>query len=94
MQEDELLRQILTLARQYDVLPFHCYDSRKTTGPGFPDVVLAGKRELVFAELKTEYSTLTTSQTDWKYRIMSSGNVYEVWRPKDVDHAEAIIREL
>lgn len=94
MQEDELLRQILGCCREHDVYAFHVYDSRKTSCNGFPDLVLAGKRGLLFAELKTEYGTLSSSQTDWKYRILASRNIYQLWRPGDLDHAESLIAGL
>jgi VRR-NUC domain len=95
VQESELLREIVSLCHDHDVLCFHVYDSRKTTSPGFPDLVLAGRNgNVLFAELKSEYGTLSSSQLEWKYRISASDNHHVVWRPSDLDHAEHIISNL
>ncbi len=47
--------------------------------PGFPDLVLARNKKVIFAELKRETSGLSVVQYGWYDAI---GNVY-LWRPSD-----------
>lgn len=89
-----MLREVLSLAREHDVLAYHVYDSRKTEGNGFPDLVLAGRRSLLFAELKSDSGNLTAEQHEWRYRILASGNHHAIWRPKDLDHARTVIASV
>lgn len=95
MTEDELLGEVIALCDEYGVLWFHDYDSRRDV-PGFPDLVLAGMSQLLFAELKSAYGQLRPGQTTWRYRLMAAGQQYELWRPADLasGHIESVIKHL
>jgi hypothetical protein len=49
---------------------------------GFPDLVLARKGEVKFAELKVRSNRITADQADWGIHI---GDTWHVWRPGDMD---------
>jgi hypothetical protein len=84
--EADLLDRVLGLCRQHDVLAFHAYDSRSTTGHGFPDLVLAGLVHTVFVELKSSTGCSTPAQTQWKWRVIASlgSGAYYKWMPRDL----------
>ena len=82
--EEELLREVKRLADDYHLLLFHCRDSRGSLGSGFPDLVIAGKKGYVFAELKSEYGALTPDQRKWGSALLEGGGVWLVWRPADL----------
>lgn len=82
-EEQELLHDVLELCKKYDVMAFHSTDSRKDIGRGFPDLVLCGRKQVLFAELKSQNGTLGPHQADWKYRLLSVSH-YMLWRPEDL----------
>lgn len=94
MNEDQFLREVISVAHDHGVLVHHCYDSRKCYMGGLPDLVLVGKNSILFAELKTDYTDLSTSQVLWKYRITAARGQHVVWHPGDLDHIEAVLCEL
>lgn len=59
-----------------------------------PDLLLVGHTSILFVELKDDYGNLTSNQTEWRYRILACGAYWAVWRPKDLDHAEAVVKNL
>lgn len=56
--------------------------------PGFPDLVLARRGDVIFAELKTEKGRVTQAQAAWATAL---GSQYRLWRPSQMDD---IAREL
>jgi hypothetical protein len=85
LTEAELTGEILSLAGELGVLAHHCPDSRRCHGPkGFPDLVLAGTRGTVFAELKNDYSDTTADQEWWRWHLVKSGQHWRLWRPADL----------
>ena len=68
---------------------YHVFDSKKVTGKGFPDLVLARKGasgrpgECIFRELKTERGRVSRDQKEWIGILVSAGIDAKVWRPKD-----------
>lgn len=84
MSEAQLLSEVLALCAQHHVLAFHSTDARRDTGLGFPDLVIAGRRGVLFAELKTAHGSLSPHQTVWKYSLISAGEVWILWRPEDL----------
>ena len=54
------------------------YDSRQNTG--FPDLVLAKNRQVLFAKLKTETGVVTEEEQDW-VDALGGG----IWRPRNMD---------
>jgi hypothetical protein len=84
MSEAEFQAAVCRLCRKYGLVYFHSTDSRQDIGPGFPDLVIVGLHDSVFAELKTEYSGLDREQTIWMYRLRAAGQRHYVWRPSDL----------
>lgn len=84
MREDELMEHIRTLVTDLGLYAYHGHDSRRSWGPGFPDLVLAGPRGILFREAKDEHNVLSRNQKLWGYRLAESGGNWEVWRPRDL----------
>lgn len=82
MTEEQLLESVLELAVTLGVLPYHTRDSRRSQ-PGFPDLVLAGRTSLLFVELKSASGRLQLDQTQWRYQLQASGQLWRLWRPAD-----------
>jgi hypothetical protein len=61
-------------------------------GAGFPDLVLVGRGEVLFRELKTRRGQLSVDQKAWGELLDRNGADYSVWRP--VDWKVRIITEL
>jgi hypothetical protein len=83
MREDELLNEVMDLCRKHNLLYFHAYDSRMTTGKGFPDLVVCGKR-IIFIELKSEQGTMRPEQTRWRYALQAAGAMHAILYPSDL----------
>ena len=96
MHEAQFQAEVIKLADSHDVKVFHSTDSRKDIGPGFPDLVLVGVDDILFAELKTSGGTMSSKQTDWRYSIIAAGHRHEVWRPADLNSGviEAYLENL
>lgn len=91
-QEEDLLRSVSRMAEERHLKWNHDDDSRKSRGhKGFPDLVIAGPRGTVFAELKTNGRSLTPDQRHWGSVLGKSGQRWYVWRPRDL--ASGIITE-
>jgi hypothetical protein len=84
MTEHELLRAVLDLCAESGLHVFHAYDSRKTVGKGFPDLVVASPRKVIYVELKSPTGRLTTDQRIWYYQLTAAGVTYHLWRPVDL----------
>ena len=85
MTEGDLLSEVLRLAEKYGVLAYHVYDSRRSSGPGFPDLVLASTSGLMFVELKDSVGMRSPDQVTWAYTLAAAGQAYAVWRPRDLE---------
>jgi hypothetical protein len=63
--------------------------------PGFPDLVLARRGRVIFAELKSEKGHLTKEQASWLGHLSSvrgtiAPEVYE-WRPSDLPEIQSVL---
>lgn len=94
MREDQLQEAILELCKYLRLKVFHVYDSRKSAGPGFPDLVIAGPGGVVFAELKSEKGSVSLSQTEWLDMLTLGGATAVVWRPSDMDGIRRTLTSL
>lgn len=83
-------RQVIDLARLHRWEVHHSADSRRAHA-GWPDLVLAGHRRVLFAELKTERGRLRPEQTRWLELLAAAGLEVALWRPRDLP---AVIRTL
>lgn len=85
MTEDELLDQVVTLARDLGWLVFHDQDSRRNAA-GLPDLILVRDR-LIFAELKRQRrAQLRPAQREWGRRLSAIADrtpfvEAHLWRP-------------
>lgn len=86
MTEAELLRNVRVLAADYHLQLFHCRDSRGSSGAGFPDLVIAGRRGVLFVELKSFSGSLTPDQRRWGSVLREAGQQWVVWRPAELDN--------
>lgn len=89
MTEKALQTNVQQLAKLRGWLTYHTYDSRRSD-PGFPDLVMARGRRLIFAELKSERGRVSPAQAEWLAELQifavycGSGTVgVYVWRPSD-----------
>jgi hypothetical protein len=55
--------------------------------PGFPDLVLARRGVVIFAEMKAERGRLSDHQETWRAALAA-----HVWRPSDWDQVMEILR--
>jgi hypothetical protein len=100
--EKEFQKLVIELARTlgWTVAHFHTIkDARRgwvtpaaADGAGFVDLVLAGRDQILFRELKTRTGRLSVDQQAWGEILTRNGADYGVWRP--ADWRQRIIREL
>lgn len=59
---------------------------------GFPDLVLARKGSVIFAELKAHGKNPSADQADWLAALQGDNGVeVYVWRPEDMDQVQMIL---
>lgn len=92
MTEKQFLAAVVELAGYLGLLVYHTYDSRRSD-PGFPDLVLAGDRGVIFAELKTEHGQLSPAQVAWKWKLLAGHCNWKLWRPAQLQ-AGLILRDM
>ena len=81
--EAQLQANVVELAGWLGLAVFHPYDSRRSTGPGYPDLTIAGASGLLFAELKSATGVLSPDQRAWRDRLRAAGQPWRLWRPAD-----------
>jgi len=93
MREKELLAQVRRLAGALGWISYHTHNSRRSE-PGFPDLVLARRGRIIFAELKIPPRDLTAPQLIWISALGDcTGDVsVHVWTPEDLDVIAEILR--
>lgn len=79
--EREFQETVVGTCRTFGLLCYHTYDSRRSA-PGFPDLVIVGKNRTLFVELKTDTTQLTLDQIMWRDRLLATGELWELWRPR------------
>lgn len=52
-------------------------------GKGFPDLVLARRGELIFAELKSDRGRLSDEQAMWMHALEGIGRRFYLWTPAE-----------
>ena len=88
MREDALDNHIRGLMKNLrdnygaEVLAFHPYDSRRSTG-GWPDWVIAGPHGVLVRENKREGENPRADQRVWLRLLKAAGWDVDVWRPRD-----------
>lgn len=97
MTEAELRRLVQQECARLGLLTHYCPDSRRCEGPrGMPDLIIAGRRGILFAELKGPDGDTSADQDAWLYMLHLGGVPYVVRRPEDWDSRtiQARLREL
>lgn len=82
MSEADLQSAVLDLCKLYGLLAYHTHDSRRSN-PGFPDLVIVGRRRIVYRELKSHRGRLSEPQREWLRRLKAVGEDAAVWRPSE-----------
>ena len=92
--EAAFTRAVIGRANSAGLLAHWCPDSRRCAGnPGFPDVLIAGPRGLLLAELKLAGAGTSAEQDLWAWTISEASDAraaggrplgYELWGPADL----------
>ncbi len=91
LSEKQFQAQVVALANLFGWRIFHTFDSRRSE-PGFPDLVMARKGRIVFAELKVGKNKPTLNQLRWLAVLgLCPGVIARCWYPEDWDEIEAVI---
>ena len=85
MTETQLMERIRALIRWQKLSAFHAYDSRRSWGRGFPDVLVVGRGGILFREVKSATGTTTGDQDWWGWLLTEAGADYAIWRPADLE---------
>jgi hypothetical protein len=93
MSEDELMEKIRVMCYDLRLLVFHAYDSRRSWGPGFPDLVIVGPGGILFVEVKNAVNSLRVDQRRWGSAIFRAGGLWAIWRPAQLVNG-TIARQL
>ena len=80
--EKDFQAQVVELAEVMGWLVYHPYDSRNSE-KGYPDLTMVRKERVIWAELKSNYGTVTGVQRLW-LRALPMGQAF-LWRPSDWD---------
>ncbi len=78
------------LARTLGYITYHTHDSKRSNS-GFPDLVLVGRKQVIFAELKAEHGKLTQAQALWQAAVLGAGAKAYVCRPSDYPEVEQLL---
>ncbi len=110
MTESEFKNQVIELARHYGWLIHHDLPAIRSNGSwatntqghaGFPDLVLARRGSIIFAELKSMTGKVTPGQQAWLKQLepLNELNDYidlivQVWRPDDMEMITDILNRF
>ena len=80
MTEAQFQAELIKFCQRRGWLVHACWDGWYCDGKGFPDVVVASPRNLVWAELKRHTtSRVRPEQTTWAYTLQAAGEHYRRW---------------
>jgi hypothetical protein len=96
MTEAEAVTRILDRCAELGLLAHHDPDARKSKGsPGFPDLVIAGVKGLMFIEMKLDsFSKVSSMQTTWRHTLKASGQTAEIFTVAELPGVLDMIEEL
>ena len=92
IKESDWQQQVLDTAHENGWIAFHTQASIRSTGPGFPDLILIRER-ILYVELKAEIGQLAEHQEEWKIAIQNADGEYHLWRPSDWDSVQQILQK-
>lgn len=84
MDEKTLQKEVHKICDNLGLLYNHIWDSRYCIGKGFPDLVIVGQFEVIYAELKSDTGSLKPEQKEWMNRLKNAGHRVYLWRPCDL----------
>jgi hypothetical protein len=59
---------------------------------GYPDLTLARRGRVIFAELKSETGRPSKEQLEWIEALTYDGNEVYLWRPHDLESIKEVLR--
>ena len=71
---------VCEMAKTLGCLVYHTHDSRRSE-PGFPDLVIVGRRGVLYRELKQPTGRMSEAQNEWLSKLVLAGQNAAVWRP-------------
>lgn len=79
------MEAIRGICGMHGLLVFHAHDSRRSWGPGFPDLVICGRRVL-YRECKSDSrdAHVTPAQRAWLIALTEAGCDAGTWGPRDL----------
>lgn len=80
------------LCKEHGWLYYHTFQSEHST-PGYPDYHCIRGFDEFYAELKTEFGTLTDHQVKWRQAITGLDHAWYCWRPSNVDEVISRLSE-
>lgn len=83
--EEAFQQSVIDAAKTLRCLVYHTRDSRRSV-KGFPDLVIVGRRGVLYRELKLDTTQVTEEQQQWLSRLALAGQNAAVWRPNDWPH--------
>ena len=88
MTEKEMQDIILEAAAWGGWLAHHVYDARRSTGEGFPDLIMLRAGEMLAWELKSDTGRVSDDQQKWidEFAKVPGCEAEVIW-PKDLDRA-------
>jgi hypothetical protein len=98
MNEDQFMTAVIELAHYRQWMVTHFRPAATGRGwrtpvqgdPGFPDLVLARRGVVIFAELKVGKGRITKGQAAWLGEVGNAVPFY-VWRPNDMDEIARVL---
>jgi hypothetical protein len=96
--EKQLMGAVIRLAKARGWHVFHPHDSRKSPGPGYPDLTLARlprngcPGQVIWAELKVD-APLTIEQEVWLATLshVTQTRAY-LWKPEDIERIREVLQ--
>lgn len=98
MTEEQFLDTVVALAKLHRWKVAHFRPAQMQSGrwatpmkgdKGFPDLTLARRGVVMFAELKSEVGRLSKEQKEWGEEL---GDLFHVWRPSDLPRIADLLR--
>lgn len=90
LTEKQFQAQVVALAKLCGWKCYHTHNSRHSA-PGFPDLVLARRGQIVMAELKVGKNKPSAAQRDWLAELALCPVIARLWYPEDWKEIEAIL---
>lgn len=91
ISEAQFQQRVIDFAGRNGWLCYHTHDSRRSN-PGYPDLTLVRRGEIVFAELKVPPNECSEEQVRWLDALRETGAAAGVWRPEDWPKIQEVLK--